>query len=385
MRFFSKKCGRVIFTFRSSFFVYVEISRDLSRHIQKKERYNLLPHNFLRRYLFYLFLLLPHFLYAQYSSYGSGFSNPVSGSILAHGVAFEDKLSALFSNPSLLLYQSRHFLAGSLSSTYGMDSTSPVLPSVAGFYVANRANYGWGIALKKKYERAFPQEARVNTYSSNLFFTYAPLNHLFLSTGIGPSNSFRNRSQSSYSWSYFVAASYVYETWIFGLSYNYTGKFQYENYRSADKLTEVFPEHINAGLHKLISPTHSLYLEVNRYIWERTSFGLNRLEEKAVFDRGLGAEFQTSLGYRYKCLDETYPMTFRGGLEVGGSYSNTGRNLRHLGLGLGVSFLFLDTNYTKDTLTIDLSISDYSMFKAKGKDPETIFLFALRYEFGETY
>ena len=331
----------------------------------------------------FAFLLSSNVLLAQYSAYSPSFSNPVSGSIMAGGVAFEDKLSALFSNPSLLLYQSRHLVAGGLSSTYGTDSTSPILPSGAGFYVANQPTYGWGISLQKKYEKAFPQEARVNAYSSNLFFTYSPFQNLFLSTGIGPSNSFRNKSQSSYSWSYFFAASYVYDTWIFGLSYNYTGKFQYENYRSADKLTEVFPEHINIGLHKLLSPIHSVYFEVNRYLWERTSFGLNQFEEKAVFDRGLGAEFQTSLGYRYKYLDETYPMVFRGGMEVGGSYNNTGKNLRHVGLGLGVSFLFVDTNYTKDTLTIDLSISDYSMLKTKGKDPETVFLFALRYEFGE--
>lgn len=321
-------------------------------------------------------------LCSQYAPYTPIAANPISSGFASFGVALKDSTAAVFQNPSLLVLHQQDYLSGGAGFTSQGSDSSAVFPNFA-YYNAWQQSWGWGIRLRKDFSRSFSRQNLMATHSAKAFFVYS-LGDLGFSIDLGPSIVFRYGTQSSYSGQISLAASYTWKSWIFAFSYMHPGKYRFEGYRGSDILTEVLPQRLLVGTsyHK---DDGLLYLEAARHFWEKTSFGLNGIEERADFERGLGAELSFSGGYEH-CFSTWLPLRLRGGLEWGGAYDADGRNLRSLGVGLGASFLFPKDAKDPDRLGIDFALKDYSVFAKKGgREPETQFSFALNYHFGKIF
>ena len=338
--------------------------------------------NIVWAYFIFVLYLPCTFLSAQYASYTPRASNPIASGFASFGVALKDSTAAVFQNPSLLVLHQQDYISGGLGFASQGGDSSPVFPNFA-YYNAWENSWGWGIRLRKDFTRNFPRQSFMGAYSAQVFWAYAR-GKWGISLDLGPSLVFRYGTQSSYSGQVNLASSYLWKSWIFAFSYMHPGKYRFEGYRGSDILTEVLPQRLLLGASYQIE-NGLFYVEGARHFWEKTSFGLNGSEERADFERGLGAEMAISSGYEH-CFSTWLPLRLRGGMEIGGAYDSEGRNLRSLGIGLGASIVFPKEETDRDELSLDIALKDYSVFARKGgREPETQFSFALNYHFGMIY
>lgn len=319
---------------------------------------------------------------AQYAPYSLQPVEPVAASMAASGIALSNKNSALYANPSLLLHHNQNMITGGVGFSGQGGSTSAVFPYFA-FYDAVDKEWGWGLRLQKDFSQNFPGNYSMGQYAAGLFVAHSYQNFA-ISASVGPATIFRYQSQSSYSWKFSAEMSYRLDSLLLAIGYRYPGKYRFEGYRGSDELTEVLPETLLIGLSYQFSSTSLFYGEVKRIFWERISFGLNGLEERADFERGIGAELSFSSGLQHTFASEI-PLTMRGGLEMGGAYNQNGENQRSLALAIGLS-LPLSQPKDPEPVQINFSILDYSLFSRKGgRQPETNFYLSILYQFGTTY
>ncbi len=163
---------------------------------------------------------------------------------------------------------------------------------------------------------------------------------------------------------------YKIENLTLGFGFNSPGKFTYKAYRGSDPLEERLPESIELGI-SYQWESILWYMEGTRILYERSKFQLSDIDEKAKFDRGLGADTKVSSGIEIKNPDwNNWKIRF--GLNTGGKYDAEGKNKRAMGIGLGITY-FLDSEQKGSYLSA--GILNYSVFSQKGgRDPETFLL-----------
>lgn len=318
--------------------------------------------------LFILLQLFSFAIFSQYSSFDVVPSTAEKAGIAGEGIGLSDRSFSLYSNTALLAGQESTVSGGIILATKE-KSISPLLPSHFGFYKKLQINSGWGIKSNTKYASLFSGNTKLFTYQFHLFYSYKWEN-LFFSFGIGPSLGYRGNEYSPLGVTGIFTFGYKLENFTIGFGLLSPGKFSYKAYRGSDPLEERLPETIELGVsYKWESILW--YLEGIRILYERSRFYLSDLDEKAKFDRGLGADTKISSGLEIK-FSELSNWKFRLGVNTGGKYDAEGRNKRSMGLGLGMTY-FVDAE-AKGTY-LSLGILNYSIFSQKGgRDPETYLL-----------
>jgi hypothetical protein len=333
----------------------------------------------LKNLLFLTCILTTSLSAEKFGPYDLSYTHATPAGMASLGVGLNDPGSNLYSNPSLLASNQKYILDGGLTLSGNQGKYSPVKPLSTGFYVPVDNKNGWGATGKQTFYQNFPGgNDAMSNYTFSFFWTYKFSEKWNGSVGIGPSVVFRGGYQSSYSLSPTASLSYKNEKHLLGLTVQSPGKFRLEGYRGVDNLKERLPEYAAIGYSFLFQQT-TIYSEVRKVFWERSSFDLNGQNSRPSLDRGLGAEVKVSLGAQHSVKDS--PFQFRTGFELGGFYDSKGVNRRALGLAAGISWKAF-TSEEDESLSLHLAIVNYSIFsKSGGRQPESILYLSTSYLF----
>jgi hypothetical protein len=316
-------------------------------------------------------------LFAQYASFDVVPVHTISSGLASEGLAIQDPLLNLSSNPS--------FLAGSLEPVLDFGITVPfqgnqsaaLKPSHFGGYYPLDSISGIGLRGRNLYHSSFPHESRSNYFQTQIFYSRLFNQMFYSSIGVGPGVGWRGGEQSNLTLSPFISLGFKWKQFLFGFSAQSPGGvYRYNNYRSGDELKERLPPSLGIGLSYKLSTNLEVTSELRRVFYERSAFTLNGEDAKPKFDRGLGADLKLSVGLSLAIRDDSV-WKIRTGLELAGKYDETGKNRRGTGLGFGFGY---SPNPNEKGFQFNFSVLDYSLFSPKNGYPsETLFFTSLGY------
>jgi hypothetical protein len=330
-----------------------------------------------------LIFFLPFGLFAQYASTDLLYPSAESAALGSEGVGLTDKTISLAANPAFLANSKSMVAIGNVYLPASGQAYGAVRPAATGLYYPITDKFGMGLRVRTIYGSEFYYEQRNSSIQSHLFGSYAITEKLSMFAGVGPSLTYRNGEQSSWSYSFNAGLGYVSGKWSIGLTAQRPGVFNYKRYRGSDVLEEKLPDSFSLGAGFKALENLTFYSEVRRVLWEKSWFSLNDLPAKPNTERGIGAELKLSGGAIYTIKNEASVWKIRAGLEMGGKYSDAGQNQRSTGLGVGLTYR-PGWNDETGNFTYTFSLLDYSVLaKRGGRYPETILYFGIGFSIPE--
>ncbi len=322
-------------------------------------------------------LILNSALYAQYASFDVVPVHTIGAGIASEGLAIQDPLLNLSSNPAFLAGTLEPVLDFGVAVPFQGNQSAAVKPSHFGGYYPLDSVSGIGLRGRNLYHSNFPYESRSNYFQTQIFYSRRIKEIFYSSVGLGPGVGWRGGEQSNLSLSPFISLGFKGNRFMGGFSAQSPGGvYRYNNYRSGDELKERLPPSMGIGLSYKLTTNLEILSELKRVIYERSSFTLNGEDAKPKFDRGLGADLKLSVGMSLAIREDSV-WKIRTGLEIAGKYDETGKNRRGTGLGFGFGY---SPNPNEKGFQFNFSILDYSLFSPKNGYPsETLFFTSLGY------
>ncbi|MCC5816239.1 MAG: hypothetical protein JJT78_15920 [Leptospira sp.] len=327
-------------------------------------------------------LFLTHYELKAIPVYQNGFQNPVSIGMGALGVGLSHPVSGMYNNPGYLNQQGISLVdLGINSSIYG-GNYSPINPGgFGGYYKFSDSKWAIYGVYSSMYSKYLPDRENVNLNTAHLGLSYQFQENLVLSMGVGPSLVHRFRSLSKWSFSGKANLLYTLGDVSIGGMVEIPGRFSREDYRGGEELLETAPERVSFGMEYRIFPNMGVYAEARKIFWERSEFLLNGIDETPDWERGIGAEWSFSGSFYWRNIGDS-KWEIRSGLEYGGAYDSSGKNLRSVGLagGFGYNWKWDEESEKEKNLSIQFGLLDYSITSTKNnRSPETIYSFSLSY------
>lgn len=325
----------------------------------------------------YLFLMLNSMLYAQYSSFDVVPVHTIGAGLASEGLAIQDPLLNLSSNPSFLAGTLEPVLDFGIVVPFQGNQSAAVKPSHFGGYYPLDSISGIGLRGRNLYHSSFPYESRTNYFQTQIFYSRKFKEIFYTSVGLGPGVGWRGGEQSNLSLSPFISLGFKGNRFMAGISAQSPGGvYRYNNYRSGDELKERLPPSLGIGLSYKLTSNLEILSELKRVLYERSAFTLNGEDAKPKFDRGLGADLKLSIGLSLAVREDSV-WKIRTGLELAGKYDETGKNRRGTGLGFGFGY---SPNPNEKGFQFNFSVLDYSLFSPRSGYPsETLFFTSLGY------
>ncbi|WCL47974.1 hypothetical protein [Leptospira sp. GIMC2001] len=313
-------------------------------------------------------------------NYSINYGNPISMGMASLGVGSPHSSGSIYTNPGFLQMNEISVLDLGGQMAYQNGTSSSVQPGGAGTFYNVSEFWGFYASYSHMYSQYFTNEKQQHFTKGHIGLAFKLSDNWAMSFGLGPGAMQRKESFSTWSYSGNLSLAYLNDNWSFGISVDYPGKYRMEDYRENENLKETLPARTAVGVGYKLDSDILLHAEIRKIFWDRSERILNNEKVTPDWERGIGAEWGGSISLqKNKFLIQN--LDIRSGIEMGGLYDRTGKNLRSLGIGVGSSYSWRwENSETSDVVSMHLGITDYNITSQKGGRPgETIFAFSLSY------